>query len=211
MLSFIVFPYFYQIKTKHIMKIQSFIACMCAALAICTFSACSNSDDTEIELSFKEKEKIFLKDLREKVRGEWKVERMVIAKNHISGDSYNDSIITDAGNIFINNISNDPAYADKYNRLEAYFHMNNEVIPFKSKLLCLPSLSKPEIDEVGGLIESAYFLPFPVNSNDFSKEFQFLNHYFFGDNYIMTLSEDERSWTWKGLNQFVREIVLTRK
>lgn len=67
------------------------------------------------------------------------------------------------------------------------------------------------MDEVNGLIESAYYLPFPVNSNDFSEEYQFLDRYFFGDNYIMTLREDGKTWNWRGLNRFVREIVLTRK
>lgn len=194
------------------MKVQSFLAFVCVSLLFGVLSACSSSDEVEVvELPFQEKEKLFLKDFREKVRGEWNIDKIVIAKSYISGDADNDSTITNLGSIFINNIYNDPICAEKYNQMEAYFYMNDEVIPFKSELLCLPKLYNADIDEVTGLIESAYYISFPMNTNEFSEEYQFLDRYFFRDNYIMVLSEDEKSWSWKGLNRFIREIVFTKK
>jgi len=192
------------------MKIQMFFTGIVFILSL--FLSCSKSEDmVEPELTFHEKELVFLKDFRTKVRGDWTVDKMVIAKDYLYEETQNDTIVVSPGRIFINNIYNDPVDADKYDQLEAYFYMNSEVIPFKSKLLVVFSSSGDlELGGVSGLMESDYYIPFPVYSDSFSDEYQFLNEYFFGDNYIMTLSEDGKTWVWKGLNRHIREIILTR-
>lgn len=197
------------------MKTQAFFISTWIVLILSMFLSCSNSEEIEVpELSYQEKEIMFLESFKDKVRGDWKVEKMVIAKNLYDKEP-NDTIIYDLGRIYINSINNDPAQPEKYNRLEAYFDLGNEPIPFKSRLLVYISENanrgQLEFDSVTGLIESAYQLPYsPINTNLLPKEYQFLNHYFFGDNYIMVLSDDEKTWIWKGLNRYVQELVLTR-
>ena len=183
------------------MKIQSFFIQTFIVFTTFMFLSCTKSDE-KIEFTFQEKETIFLKEFREKVREDWRVEKMVITK----GSQY-DSVVFNLGRIFINNIYNDPINADRYNQLEAYFYINNEVIPFKSNLLSLLDLNG-----VTGLVESNYYIPFPVpvNSDYFSDEYLFLDKYFFGDNYNMILSEDGKTWIWKGLNRSIKEIVLIK-
>ena len=183
------------------MKIQSFFIQTFIVFTTFLFLSCTKSDE-EYELTFQEKEIIFLKEFREKVREDWRVEKMVINKG-----SQNDSVVFNLGRIFINNFYNDPINADKYNQLEAYFYINNEVIPFKSKLLSILDLNG-----VTGLVESNYYIPFPVpvNSDYFSEEYLFLDEYFFRDNYSMILSEDGKTWIWKGLNRSIKEIVLIK-
>jgi len=189
------------------MNIQSFFIQTFLIFTTFLFLSCTKSDEKEKdELTYQEKEIIFLKEFREKVREDWRVEKMVIAKRYLHESQY-DSVVYNLGRIFINNIYNDPTNADKYNQLEAYFYINNEVIPFKSKLL-----GNFDINGVTGLVESDYYIPFPVpvNSDYFSEEYLFLDEYFFDDNYSMILSEDGKTWTWKGLNRFIREIVLVK-
>ena len=187
------------------MKIQSFFIQTFLIFTTFLFLSCTKSDEKD-ELTFQEKEMIFLKEFRDKIREDWKVEKMVIAKSYLNESQY-DSVVYNLGRIFINNIYNDPINANKYNQLEAYFHINNEVIPFRSNLL-----STPDLKGVVGLVESNYYIPFPVplNSDYFSEEYLFLDKYFFSDNYRMILSEDGKTWTWKGLNRFIREIVLVK-
>lgn len=192
------------------MKALSLSISSCLAVLICLFSACSESNEI-VELTYQEKENIFLKEFRNKARGEWEVKEIIIAKNYISSNSQQDSVVAHPGRIFINNIYNDPICADKYNQLEAFFYMNEEVIPFKSTLYVHPNYDSPDVEEMScGPIESAYYFPFPVNSDQFSKEYRFLDQYFFRDNYTMNLSEDGKEWTWKG-NRYIRKIVLTRQ
>ena len=187
------------------MKFQSFFTQTFIILSTIFLLSCTKSDEID-ELTFQEKEIIFLKEFREKVRGDWKVEKMVIAKRYLHQSQY-DSVVYNVGRIFINNIYNDPINPDKYNQLEAVFYFNNEIIPFKSKLF-----GHLDINGVTGLIESNYYIPFPVplTNEYFSEEYLFLDNYLFKDNYSMILSEDEKTWTWRGLNRFIREIVLTK-
>lgn len=194
------------------MKTNSFyVTSTWLVLFMWLFFSCSNSDElTSQNQTYDEMENVFLKDFREKVRGDWKVNKMLIAKSYISDDSKNDSVVFNLGRIFINNIYNDPIHAEKYNQLEAFFYINHETIPFKSRLLASPADKPLEFKGVFGLMESDYYIPFPVSSDRFSEEYLFLDNFFFGDNYSMILSEDGKTFTWKGLNRHIREIVLTR-
>ncbi|MDL2277214.1 hypothetical protein LJC57_01350 [Parabacteroides sp. OttesenSCG-928-G07] len=193
------------------MKVQTFFLPAWMLLGIFLFLSCSNSDEINSpELTFEEKEILFLKDFREKVRGSWEIDKMIIAKNYIFSDPQNDSIVVNPGRIHINNIHNDPVNVDKYNQLEAFFYINSDIIPFKSRLLAFPSENDYSELDVFGLIEPDYYLPYPVPSDSFPDGYKFLNNYFFMDNYTMTLSEDGKTWTWKGLNRFIREIVLRK-
>ncbi len=76
------------------MKIQSFFFQTFIVLTTFLLLSCSDSDKKdeltilEKDLTYKEKEMIFLKEFREKVRKDWKVEKMVIDKG-----SQNDSKI----------------------------------------------------------------------------------------------------------------------
>lgn len=85
-----------------------------------------------------------------------------------------------------------------------------KTIPFKSELLYLPIGNEGFF--AAGLMQSGYYFPNPtaLTSQYFSKEYLFLDKYFFGDNYEMFLSDDEKNWTWKGLNRDVKEIIFTR-
>lgn len=194
------------------MKNQLLHLLLTGVLILTSFISCSQSDDLqEPELTYHEKEIIFLKDFREKARGEWNIEKIVVAKNYIFNDNSNDSIVYNPGRIFVNNIYNDPINADKYNQLQAYFYMNDEVIPFKSVLYPFTDFTDTGVYGVVGMMMSDYYIPFPVSSDKFSDEYRFLDNYFFGENFSMTLSEDEKTWTWNALNRYVREMTLTRK
>jgi len=193
------------------MRTQLFFISSCLLLITSLFLSCSDSDDPiEPELSYKEKEIIFLKEFSREVRESWRVDKMVIAKDYITSDPANDTIIINPGHIFVNNIYTDPVDPEKYNQLEAYFYINSAVIPFKSRLMGFSDRSDVEFNGVTGLMESDYHLPFPINTEDLPVEYRFLDDYFFGENYIMILSEDGKTWNWKGLNHFMREVVLTR-
>lgn len=176
------------------------------------FNSCSGDQDLEPEMTYDQKENLFLKDFREKVRGEtWKIEKMIVTSTSLQDLDSKDSTIYNLGTIFINNIYNDPINIDKFNQLEASFSINGEIIPFKSRLLAHVPMSDLESGTVFGLMEFAYYLPFSVSSNDFSEEHRFLDFYFFNDNYSMVLSEDGNTWIWKGLNRRIKEIVFTKR
>ncbi|MDL2241678.1 hypothetical protein LJB91_02075 [Bacteroidales bacterium OttesenSCG-928-L03] len=193
------------------MKTKSIFIQVCIVLvALLSFSC--ESEINEPELTYEEKELLFLRKFRQKVMGGWKVEKMVIAKKYIHGDSKNDSIVYDVGEIFVNNIFNSPLNADRYNQLQAYFSINKEMIPFNSCLLSHPKDDNYlEFDGVMGAMLGCYPFYSDLSPNSSSESYRFLYKYFLGDNYIMILSEDEKTWTWKGLNQYAREIVLVRE
>lgn len=174
-------------------------------LSILMLSSCKKADVIETELSVQEKADLFSKDYRLTVREYWNIDKLTIQRYNES-----DSVIYNLGKIFVNNIASDPTNSDRYNILEAYFHINNQTIPFKSKLLYLPK-STGGFD-AAGLMESAYYIPFqtPVSTEYFSEEYLFLDKYLFDDNYEMILSDDKKTWIWKGLNRATKEIVFSR-
>ena len=112
---------------------------------------------------------MFSKGYRLKVREYWNIDRIKIQR-------YNkeDTIIYNLGKIFIKNIANNPINLDEYNMLEAYFHINNQTIPFKSNLLYIPNGN--EGFYASGMMESAYYIPFPtpLTTEHFSEEYLFL-------------------------------------
>lgn len=175
--------------------------------AVSLFS-CSGSDIIK-EPTFREKEVEFFKEYREIVRGDWKISKMVIAKKYLFSDPANDSIVIDLGKLFVNNIHNDPIHPDLYNQLEATIYIGKQATPVKSSLLACPTIDA-EIYGANGLVESGYYTPDPIIINELSEENYFLYNYVFGDYYVMTLSEDGNTWTWKGLNRFIREIIFTK-
>jgi len=99
--------------------------------------------------------------------------------------------------------------------LDTIFYLNNDVIPFKSELLGYSNGINEEgmiiFDAVVGLMRSNMQFPKPVmHWDEFSKEYQLLYEYFFGDNYIITLSEDEKNCIWEGLGRYIRKMVLSK-
>lgn len=177
-------------------------------------NSCSKSENLDKELTFDEKEIIFLDNYRYKILGDWKVEKMIIAKDGIfnpTNSNANDTTILDYGTISIFQIGQDFANPEKYNQLDANFYLNEKTIPFISKLYAYSSKQSIYFDAVSGLIELNNSYPQSVISIDFlSDEYKFLDKYFLSDNYAMILSEDGKIWTWKGFNRYIREMVLVR-
>ena len=167
--------------------------------------SCKKSEIVKPEPAFQEQVNLFSKEYRLTVRETWNIDKITIKKFNKE-----DSVIYNLGKIFINNIASDPTNSDRYNILDAFFHINNQTIPFKSNLLYIPDGNKGF--HATGLMESSYYIPFltPVSKEYFSEEYLFLDKYFFGDNYEMELTDDKKTWIWKGLNRAVKEIVFSR-
>lgn len=178
------------------------------------FNSCSKSENLDKELSFDEKEIIFLHNYRYKILGDWKVKKMIIAKDGVfnpTKSNANDTTILDYGTISISQIGQDFTNPEKYNELNANFYVNDKIIPFISKLYAYSSKQTIYFDAVSGLIElnNSYSQPL-INVDFLSDEYKFLDKYFLSDNYAMILSEDGKIWTWTGFNRYIREMVLVK-
>lgn len=172
--------------------------------------ACSPSKEAvEPELSYDQKENVFLKDFRQKALGRWRIDKMTIAKNYIFSPPEEDSTASNVGYIDVNNIDNDANQKEKYNQLQASFTINSQSMPIKGRLFGYNKNGKQFIG-ASGLIESAYMFSEPVYIDELPSEYQFLDKYFFGDNYVIELDENAEHMTWKGLNHFVRAMELTK-
>jgi len=198
------------------MKKYSIFIVTWTVLLLSVFFSCSKSDDIEEpKPSFREQEVAFMKEFRKKVRGSWEVDSIVMTKDCSRRDPSNDTTIFIQGRIHINDIYSHPIEPDWYNQLKAMFYLNRDIIPFKSNLLGHVGETMEEnvttFDGATGLMESNMILPKPVmHWDEFTKEYQFLSEYFFGDNYTISVSEDGKTSTWEGLSRHIRKIMLSR-
>ncbi len=185
---------------KHFSKI--FILSLLTSTTVLT-SCYSDNESNVLDSSeeFNKQNNAFLKEYPAKVNGTWKIDKMIILDQYKSNV---DTILYNVGNIEINAIDNTHPQEPRINMiLKGDFHINNEIISFQSSRL----LPFAVYNHTVGLIE--HFPQSPIQ-DQLPEEHHFLYDYFFQDNYEMTLSEDGKTWTWKGLNRSAKEIILTK-
>jgi len=198
------------------MKKQYVFMVTWTVLLLSLLFSCSKSDDIEEPTpSFHEQEVEFMKEYRKEIRGTWEVDSIVMTKDYIGRDPASDTTLFIQGRIHINDLYSLPFEPEWYNQLEALFYLNSDVIPFKSNLLLYTDetsdYDKIQFGGAFGLMESNMQFPKPVMYwDEFTKEYQFLSEYFFGDNYMISLSEDGKTCVWEGLSRHIKKIALSR-
>lgn len=189
---------------KHFSKI--FILSLLTSTTVLT-SCHSDNESNVLDSSeeFNKQNNAFLKEYPKKITGTWKINKMIILDQHKSNV---DTILYNIGEISIEIIDQTHPEEPRINMIfNGDVYINNKIIPVRSSRL-LPfaydhySVSLIEVDP-------KYF-PEPVTSDQLPAEYHFLDSHFFGDNYEMKLSEDGKTWIWKGLNRSAKEIILTK-
>lgn len=178
-----------------------------------TFISCENENSEinhyQISEEATKKENTFLIENNIKIKGNWKIEKMSIEPNMRSDIFKNDTILYKIGSISISTIDKTPPKETRLEiNLKGLFKINEKNIPFKSTSL----LAFPKENYTIGLIQldSTNFLGSVMNSDQLGEEVNLLKYYFFNDNYKMSLSEDEKTWIWNGLERSTKEIIFTK-
>lgn len=175
-------------------------------------TSCESETNTSVYESaeeFNKKNNTFLKEYPSKIEGTWKIEKMVLVPNTMSDIFKTDTILYNVGKISIDAIDQTHPKEPRMNMiLNGDFSINDEIIPFQSSRLL------PFADDNFAIalmsVDSKYFPEPEMSFDQLPIEYHFLSSYFFNDNYEMTLSEDKKTWKWKGLDHSAKEIILTK-
>lgn len=178
-----------------------------------TFTSCENENSEinhyQISKERTKNENSFLIENSKKIKGNWKIEKMSIVANERSEIFKNDTILYNIGSISIATIDKtQPKETRLEINLKGLFIINEKEIPFKSTMLH----AYPEKDYIIGLIQldPTNFLEPVMNSDQYESEVNLLNDYFFNDNYKMSISKDEKTLIWNGLERSTKEIIFTK-
>ncbi len=190
---------------KHFSK--TFILSLFFASVLFSISCTSETPDVNNKED-QNKNDFFIKRYVQQISGTWKIKKMVLVSNNLSDTIKHDTILYDVGNITIEAVDNSIAGKQIRFGLKGYFNINYENIPFHVQYLIPMAAEKLAV----GLFEvTPNYLPSTESTPDeLSTEYQFLEGYFFRDNYTISLSEDENIMILEGLNRSAKELILRR-